>query len=63
MNNATRSESGADKVAYHVGEIDGSWAVYHREPDPFVKFGTRRVVDAWAGSQRLAEVARREIEA
>lgn len=58
----TKQEFGADKIAYHVGEIDGAWAVYHREPDPFSKFGTRRIVDAWAGSQRLAEAVRREIE-
>ena len=47
--------------ALHVGEIDGNWCVYHRVPDPFGKFGTRRVVDAWCGSQRLAEAVRREI--
>ncbi len=60
---ATKSEPSADIRAYHVGEIDGAWAVYHRERDPFGKYGTRRVVDAWAGSQRLAETVKREIEA
>ena len=59
MSNSQRSS--ADARTYHVGEIDGAWAVYHREPDPFVKYGTRRVVDAWAGTQRLAEAARREL--
>ena len=48
---------------YHVGEIDGAWAVYHRVPDPFVKYGTRRVVDAWAGSERLATLLRDDISA
>ena len=55
------TETSADSGAYHVGEIDGAWAVYHRVPDPFVKYGTRRVVDAWCGSQRLAESVRREL--
>lgn len=54
--------STSQSPALHVGEIDGDWCVYHRVPDPYVKFGTRRVVDAWCGSQALAEAVRREMQ-
>jgi len=46
-------------VNYKVGLIENGdrdvWIVYHRERAPFAKWGTRRVIDIYCASQRIAE--------
>jgi len=51
----------AQGLKFHIGEIDGLIAIYHRERDPFAKFGTRRVVDCWCASESLARAMLPEI--
>lgn len=52
----------AEATDYKVGLINDEWVVYHRERDPFAKWGTRRVVDIWCASQRVAERLRDEMQ-
>lgn len=50
------------KHEWIVRELDGHWAVYRWELDPEFKFSMRRVVGAWACSERMAKIALSEIK-
>ena len=38
---------------------DGTWAVFHYVADKYARFGRRKVILVYAGSQRLAEALAR----